>query len=89
MIRESFLICALSLPLANAPRPMLAESNPLAEEIKQLRDFIQKHVPDSEITITPPRQEMPGWERFPLTWRDMWIWIRRPEVHQRKERRSA
>lgn len=78
--KEIFIICALALPSPHFTHaPMVAEQRN-KDEIDKLHDFIHKIAPGAEITITPPDQEMPEWERLPFTWRGLWIWIQRRPV---------
>ena len=37
------------------------------------------------MVITPSDQKMPLWERLPITWRGMAIWIKRKPVEDKKK----
>lgn len=67
----------------------IVPGNKTAEDLRRLRDFVQSHVPGAEISITIPGVEMPGWERLPLVWGEMIIWIKRPIVYDRWRHVSA
>lgn len=82
MICELFLTVALALPASSFSRPQILTENVVADELRKLRDFIQKHVPGAEITVTIDDTDFTesGMEKFPVTWRGMYVWIRRPTV---------
>lgn len=72
----------LALPLVNFPRSEMSANNQVADELRRLRDFVQQIVPGAQVVITPHDRELdPPWERLPFTWRDMFIWIKRPIVY--------
>lgn len=84
IIPTIFLICALTEPSLNFNHPMMANMSDYSSEVNAIKDFIKKHVPSAEIVITPKDQDMPGWEKFPLRWREMQVWIRRKPVNDKR-----
>lgn len=79
-MKALFLVCALALS------PMAFNGESKVDTIKKLRDYIRSVVPDAEMVIVPAEQGPPNiaWERFPLTWGGMEIWIKRPTVYDRR-----
>lgn len=88
-----FLTVALSLPGCSYPHVKILSENVVADELRKLRDFIQKQIPGAEITVTIDETDYTdsGMEKFPVTWRGMYLWIRRPTVMDNPpiNRRSA
>jgi hypothetical protein len=74
MIKEAFLVCALSLPLASANKgynnPFTRES--FLKEYKWIHDLLEGMYPGHEFLIIPHRishQTPVGWFEIPFQWR--------------------
>ena len=79
-MKELFIACALALS------PMAFNGPSKYDTIKALREYIKTHYPGAEMVIVPSLQGPPSieWERFPMTWGGMEIWIKRPTVYDRR-----
>jgi hypothetical protein len=84
-MKSLFLIASLALRPVSFSHP--PDDVPRMEEINQLKDFIRKIAPGAGVCLTAPHPTQHpgmGWERFPLTYKGFWIWIRRPTVRDFK-----
>lgn len=90
MISEAFCSMALALPLTHFHLGGTPAHHHIIDEVVKIRDFIQKRAPGAKIWIGPePKEPNAGWERWPFTWRDQTIWIKRKPVSDGNQRRAA
>ena len=81
-----FLICALSLPATHYHLEITDDDRARIEEIRKIREFINKVHPGAGIVIVPPGSQDDellrdsGLERLPFTYRGDQIYIRRKPV---------
>lgn len=73
------------------PPPLLCFGQEKIEQLRHLRDFIHAHYPGAEIRLVGDDDvfDPTGWERVPLTWQDLKIYIKRPEVWDERKFSSA
>jgi hypothetical protein len=74
-MKSLFLICALALPAAS-----FTTNNDWKKEYDMLITFIRERVPDAQIYIGEDRKPGIEWEKVPFTWRENYIYIKRPDI---------